>query len=173
MAKPRQFEDDFGGDMPDDFGGLGPGGGIDPDDPGPGPDYGGPLPIPEEEPPFEPVEIPPDFDPNPGRGSEGPRDRPQGPSAPPPPSRGAGGPRATPRRPPMPTPGAGAPQPGAPFPTPPMGGGVVPGNARLRRAGLMGGAGGLLEGGLGTPFDPVPDEQSFDIDTLIKLLGGQ
>lgn len=193
MARPRLIPGEFGGGGE----GLIGGGGISPEDSA-GPDYGGPM---AEEGPMVPVEMPANFDPNLGRGSSGVGEdsapgrgsSPKGPGGvrrrrPPPrttPPTGPGGPAPTPPTPPTPEPSPGTPQPGPePNPAPegpaPIPGGPVPqnpmpvpGSARLRSAGLMGMGGGLQGGGLGTPFDPVADETSFDIDTLMKLLGGQ
>lgn len=90
---------------------------------------------------------------------------------------------ATPKRPSSPTPMAGSTQmamehdilPFDPMRQPdqamlaePIGSGQ-----QLRQAGLFGSLGGLQGGGLGTPFDPSPNEDVDMIETLLqKLMGG-
>lgn len=79
--------------------------------------------------------------------------------------------RAALRRPEEPTPMAGSAFVTNPIPSEPLGpsvGGIMP--TRLRSRGMFGTQGGLLEGGLGEPFDPTPNNQSDPISTLISAL---
>lgn len=52
-------------------------------------------------------------------------------------------------------------------------GSQVFGSVRRRNPALFGSLGGLQGGGLGTPFDPTPNEASDPITLLMKLMGGQ
>lgn len=85
-----------------------------------------------------------------------------------------GGPSFAPRKPSVPTPQAGIvqPQPG-PIPFNPMdGGGMSPENLAkpLRLRGFYGSQGGLTGGGFGLPFDPISNQDSDPISSLIEQL---
>lgn len=85
-----------------------------------------------------------------------------------------GGPSFAPRKPSVPTPQAGIvqPQPG-PIPFNPMdGGGMGPENLAkpLRLRGFHGSQGGLTGGGFGLPFDPISNQDSDPISSLIEQL---
>jgi hypothetical protein len=99
----------------------------------------------------------------PGRAGEGPRERQNGGSA-------------TPRRPSTPTPQAGssftAPQGVQPF-QPMQSSGSIGSMATPRLRGLFGSLGGLQGGGLGQPLDPISNQASDPIDTLIQMLTKQ
>lgn len=173
MANRRRSQDDNG-----DMGGLdetggGPLGGIDPSQPDPAdrafqpdPSQGDPSLNRQGPQPMPP--IPPDVDP--AHGSEGPRERNN--------FNGAGGNNpimgpgitATPRRPTEPTSMAGSTSPAGIIPFNPMGSPDIGGMAKPMLRGLYGSAGGLKGGGLGTPLDPISNDQSDPISDLIKLL---
>lgn len=150
------------------------------------PKYGD-LPTRENQPDFDPVlepeqDIPvpepdligvPGSDAMPGRGEETPRERESQlrmPTMAPPTAN------ATPSQPRTPTPQAGMasravmPVPFNPMPAPPTSTLIRPGFGRMGGGALFGRAGGLQGGGLGSPFDPVPDSKSNPIDTLMQLL---
>jgi hypothetical protein len=123
------------------------------------------------EPTSEGGEFSPGFD-LPGRGEEGPRERPSG--------GGGGGTAVAPRRPSEPTSQAGSqfsnPQPLGPaaqqgvLPFAPMPQANVGSFATPNQGGLYGSAGGLQGGGLGVPFDPISDAASDPISGLLELL---
>ncbi len=91
----------------------------------------------------------------PGRGGEAPRERSN----------------ATPRRPSEPTPQAGSSFVAGVQPFSPMQASASIGSmATPKLRGLFGSAGGLQGGGLGQPLDPVSNQASDPIDTLIQML---
>lgn len=157
--------------------------GFDPDQYGPpkGHQYGGgaPLPTGPEESPGPPgtqdvPTLPPpgpggEIGPIPARSGESPRERAGG-AAQGGPGGGAG---FAPPRPRSPQIQAGAVQPPSPGPVPfdPMADtGAMSLAKPLRLRGFHGKAGGLTGGGFGMPFDPVSDEQSDPISSLIEQL---
>jgi len=116
-----------------------------------------------------------------GRFGEGPRERPRpvpggalpGPGPMTPQPYGA---NAAPEMPHSPTPQAGSTftsggtDGGGIIPFPPMGSADVGSMATPKLRGLFGSAGGLQGGGLGVPLDPISNQQSDPISSLIESL---
>jgi hypothetical protein len=83
--------------------------------------------------------------------------------------RQPGGGQATPGRPMEPSPMAGGVSPG-PMPFKPMGAPSPVSLTKAPRGNLYGSMGGLQGGGLGLPLDPVSDQKSDPISSLIQML---
>lgn len=166
MSGNQPFDDDQMGGYRPPNGNTGISGGI------PG---GLPLPPIMEDPPQEDIPVPSGETPGGGaRGGETPRERaganePGGTLSAPSPTA----PQATPPRPRSPQPVGGVqevpPPSGVPTsPMPPIGPGDLSRPIAMR--GLLGSQGGLTGGGLGVPFDPVANQKSDPISSLIQLL---